>query len=164
MDPAGSPPSPVCGGPTIPRIWITLEIADHDLGPSRETYFDTAAELPVSWRGNSCPKSGSTFFSVRGRIPFPEKGGGPHWVKFLGLWRWPSAERRRPIGRKGAPLPSNEGRWRLRLGPPSFEICGSGPPTASRDHSGRVLKCFEVASLKGRRACQGAAPLRISTG
>jgi len=25
-----------------PRIWITLEVADHDLGPSRETYFDTA--------------------------------------------------------------------------------------------------------------------------
>ena len=25
-----------------PRIWITLETADHDLGPSRETYFDTA--------------------------------------------------------------------------------------------------------------------------
>lgn len=25
-----------------PRIWITLETADSDLGPSRETYFDTA--------------------------------------------------------------------------------------------------------------------------
>ena len=25
-----------------PRIWITLELADDDLGPSRETYFDTA--------------------------------------------------------------------------------------------------------------------------
>ena len=25
-----------------PRIWITLETADQDLGPSRETYFDTA--------------------------------------------------------------------------------------------------------------------------
>ena len=25
-----------------PRIWITLESADHELGPSRETYFDTA--------------------------------------------------------------------------------------------------------------------------
>ncbi len=25
-----------------PRIWITLESADDDLGPSRETYFDTA--------------------------------------------------------------------------------------------------------------------------
>jgi len=25
-----------------PRIWITLEIADTDLGPSHETYFDTA--------------------------------------------------------------------------------------------------------------------------
>lgn len=25
-----------------PRIWITLELANDDLGPSRETYFDTA--------------------------------------------------------------------------------------------------------------------------
>jgi hypothetical protein len=25
-----------------PRIWITLETADDDLGPSPETYFDTA--------------------------------------------------------------------------------------------------------------------------
>jgi hypothetical protein len=25
-----------------PRIWITLEAADDDLGPSPETYFDTA--------------------------------------------------------------------------------------------------------------------------
>ena len=25
-----------------PRIWITLELADDDLGPSRSTYFDTA--------------------------------------------------------------------------------------------------------------------------
>ena len=40
--PAGLPPSPVSGEPTIRGSGSPWRSADHDLGPSRETYFDTA--------------------------------------------------------------------------------------------------------------------------